>query len=159
MLATSMDGFNDDDGKIKRLQIHFSVLAYVHVYYWWMLSILPFPRVAQFSRKALRLLISYRVHGAHTLLIDVISYSNNDVALFTPHEHIVWTECLCVLVSVFDCIFLPSSASNWMRCVYGSSYSSAIHQNCAVNGGIKKTSWKDLNGNNFSTAEQSMQHS
>lgn len=80
------------------------------------------------SRKAHGLLISYRVHGAHTLLIDVISYSNNDTAFFTPPKHVRRIhsgEYFC------HCIFLMQSVSN-TRFLYKSSCSLTIHQICAV---------------------------
>lgn len=62
-----------------RLPIHFCVLAYIHGIAN-VVCILSYFRKLYCNGEAHTLLISYRVHRAHTLLIDVISYSNYDTA-------------------------------------------------------------------------------
>lgn len=126
-------------------QIHLCtcVTAYVHVQ-WHTSSEIRFSKSVIFASYIAKCLISYRVHGAHTLLIDVISYSNNDTALslslalktrvlqfqvymrlslaahFYRWAH--WSTRILFVIDVFVCCV----------CMYRSSCFQTIHQICTV---------------------------
>lgn len=91
-------------------QIHLCtcVTAYVHVQ-WHTSSEIRFSKSVIFASYIAKCLISYRVHGAHTLLIDVISYSNNDTALSLSRSKNTCTTISSVYAFVFGCTFLSLS--------------------------------------------------
>lgn len=71
--------------KIYTYNIYYIKIDYQFIFVFWR-TFMRWQMVCSYFRKlqcngeTLTLLISYRVHRAHTLLIDVISYSNNDTA-------------------------------------------------------------------------------
>lgn len=142
--------------KIYILQIHFCVVVYICRTCWvWLLCRFLYFHKLQCSCKALRLLISRWVYRAHILLIDVISYSNND-NVFSPLRNHIRATPLCLRLHIFS----VSSTRDMCSC------SLTIHQICAVDVEtlpnthtytVYTVNWSKMEykSNNFSTTKHS----